>query len=178
MILLIGGASHTGKTLTSQRLLEVLKIPYLSIDHLKMGLIRSFETDLTATSSSKDLTDYLWPIVLEMIKTAIENNQSLIVEGCYIPFNYQDDFEQTYLKEITYVCLALSEDYIQTNYDKIVSYESIIERREYESDFDKEELIKENKHNINECIKHHLNYIEVKDSYDIDKIVQSILEMI
>ena len=41
MIILIGGASHTGKTLLAQRLMEQLHIPYLSIDHLKMGLIRS-----------------------------------------------------------------------------------------------------------------------------------------
>ena len=86
MIILITGASHTGKTLFAQKLLEKYKYPYLSIDHLKMGLIRSKNTNLTPCDDEK-LTDYLWPIVREMIKTAIENNQNLIVEGCYIPFN-------------------------------------------------------------------------------------------
>jgi adenylate kinase family enzyme len=47
MIILITGASHTGKTLLAQRLLEKFKYPYLSIDHLKMGLIRSGNTGLT-----------------------------------------------------------------------------------------------------------------------------------
>ena len=47
MIILITGASHTGKTLLAQRLLERFKFPYLSIDHLKMGLIRSGQTKLT-----------------------------------------------------------------------------------------------------------------------------------
>ena len=47
MVILIGGASHTGKTLLAQRLLEKYHAPYLSIDHLKMGLIRSGNTDLT-----------------------------------------------------------------------------------------------------------------------------------
>ncbi|MDO4533893.1 MAG: adenylate kinase, partial [Coriobacteriia bacterium] len=47
MIVLITGASHTGKTLLAQRLLEERGYPYLSIDHLKMGLIRSGNTDLT-----------------------------------------------------------------------------------------------------------------------------------
>ncbi len=41
MIILITGASHTGKTLLAQKLLEKYKCPYLSIDHLKRGLIRS-----------------------------------------------------------------------------------------------------------------------------------------
>ena len=47
MIILITGASHTGKTVLAQKLLEKYKIPYLSIDHLKMGLIRSGYTKLT-----------------------------------------------------------------------------------------------------------------------------------
>ena len=88
MIILITGASHSGKTILAQRLLEKYNYPYLSIDHLKMGLIRSGNTDLTPLSSDLKLTEYLWPIVCEMIKTAIENKQNLIVEGCYIPHNW------------------------------------------------------------------------------------------
>ena len=86
MIILITGASHTGKTLLAQKLLEKYKYPYLSIDHLKMGLIRSGNTQLTPVSNDTELTDFLWPIVREIVKTAIENRQNLIVEGCYIPF--------------------------------------------------------------------------------------------
>ena len=100
MIILIGGASHTGKTLLAQRLLEKHHFPYLSIDHLKMGLIRSGNTSLTPLSDDVDLTNYLWPIVREMIKTAIENNQNLIVEGCYVPFDFKKDFEKSYLDDI------------------------------------------------------------------------------
>ena len=94
MIILITGASHTGKTLLAQKLLEKYHYPYLSIDHLKMGLIRSGNTNLTPLSDDNDLTNYLWPIVCEMIKTAIENNQNLIVEGCYVPFDFQKDFDE------------------------------------------------------------------------------------
>ena len=81
MIVLIMGASHTGKTVLAQKLLEKYKYPYLSIDHLKMGLIRSGHTELTPLSADADLTEYLWPIVREIIKTAIENGQNLTVEG-------------------------------------------------------------------------------------------------
>lgn len=89
MIILIAGASHTGKTVLAQKLLEKYKYPYLTIDHLKMGLIRSGNTELTPISDETKLTTYLWPIVREMIKTAIENKQNLIVEGCYIPFDWE-----------------------------------------------------------------------------------------
>ena len=92
MIILITGASHTGKTVLAQELLEKYKYPYLSIDHLKMGLIRSGKTQLTPFSKDDDLTEYLWPVVREMIKTAIENKQNLIVEGVYIPFDWEKDF--------------------------------------------------------------------------------------
>lgn len=96
MIVLITGASHTGKTALAQRLLEQYHYPYLSIDHLKMGLIRSKNTTLTPMSDDGELTRYLWPIVCEMIKTAIENQQNLIVEGCYIPFAWKNYFEKEY----------------------------------------------------------------------------------
>lgn len=85
MIILLTGATHTGKTALAQKLLEKYKIPYLSIDHLKMGLIRSGCTNLTPEDDA--LTEYLWPIVREIIKTAVENNQSMIVEGCYVPLD-------------------------------------------------------------------------------------------
>ena len=85
MVILLSGASHTGKTRLAQQLMEQLHIPYLSIDHLKMGLIRSGQTTLTPTDD-RQLTDYLWSIVREMVQTVIENHQNLIVEGCYIPF--------------------------------------------------------------------------------------------
>ena len=128
MIILITGASHTGKTLLAQRLLEKYHYPYLSIDHLKMGLIRSGNTTLTPEDDD-ELTAYLWPIVREMIKTAIENDQNLIVEGCYIPLDWRHDFDERYLPSIRFICLAMTDDYIDTHFDEIIGHASAIESR-------------------------------------------------
>ena len=127
MIILIAGTTHTGKTNYAQKLLEKYKYPYLSIDHLKMGLIRSGQTKLTPMDDV-ELTDYLWPIVREMVKTAIENKQNLIVEGCYIPFDWQKDFEKEYLKNIQYVCLVMTRQYIENHFADIQSYASVLEQ--------------------------------------------------
>ena len=147
MIILITGASHTGKTALAQKMLEKYSYPYLSIDHLKMGLIRSGNTDLTPLSDDNELTEYLWPIVLEIIKTAIENKQNLIVEGCYIPFDWEKDFAEDYLKNIKYYCLVMSEEYIKNHFDGIKKYANVIENRLDDSDFTIENAIKENKLN-------------------------------
>ncbi len=128
MIVLITGASHTGKTVLAQKLLEKMKIPYLSIDHLKMGLVRSRQTDLTP-EDDEALTAYLWPIVREIIKTAIENRQSLIVEGCYVPFDWRKDFDERYLPSIRFICLAMTDAYIDAHFDAILSHASDVERR-------------------------------------------------
>ena len=125
MIILITGASLTGKTLLAQRMLEEYKMPYVSIDHLKMGLIRSGKTDLTP-EDDEALTDYLWPIVREMIKTAIENRQNLIVEGCYIPFDWRKDFDEQYLQSIRFVCLAMTDSFIDAHTDDIKNHASDI----------------------------------------------------
>ena len=167
MIILIAGASHTGKTALSQKLLEKYKYPYFSIDHLKMGLIRSGNTELTPTSDDSDLTAYLWPIVREMIKTAIENKQNLIVEGCYIPFDWAKDFEKEYLNSIKYYCLVMSEDYIRNHYADIKSYASIIESR-LDDDCTLESVIEDNRQVLELAIAHEVNYFLIDDEYKID----------
>ena len=168
MIILITGASHTGKTLLAQRMLEKYKYPYLSIDHLKMGLIRSKYTELTPLSDDKALTDYLWPIVREMIKTAIENNQNLIVEGCYIPFDWQDDFSEEYLNNIKYYCLVMSENYIKKHFDDIKNNANAIERRLFDDDITIDDVIKDNKHYLEEAKLHYLPYTFIDNKYEID----------
>ena len=133
MIILITGASHTGKTLLAQKMLEKYNYPYLSIDHLKMGLIRSGYTELTPEDDD-ELVGYLWPIVREIIKTAIENKQNLIVEGCYIPFSWRQDFDENYLPFIRFICLAFSGEYIENHFDEILGHESEIECRLFDND--------------------------------------------
>lgn len=128
MIILITGASHTGKTILAQRMLEKYNYPYLSLDHLKMGLIRSGNTVLTP-EDDESFAEYLWPIIREIIKTAIENKQNLIVEGCYIPFEWRRDFDEQYLQSIHFVCLAMTDGYIDAHFEEIASHSSDIEKR-------------------------------------------------
>lgn len=147
MIILITGASHTGKTLLAQRMLEKCKAPYLSVDHLKMGLIRSGYTALTPEDDDK-LTAYLWPVVREIVKTAIENRQDLIVEGCYIPFDWRRDFDEQYLLFIRFVCLAMTEEYIDAHFDAIRKHASDIEQRQDDTDCTADALKADNRSNI------------------------------
>lgn len=167
MIVLIAGSSHTGKTLLGQKLLEKYKYPYLSIDHLKMGLVRSGNTNLTVEDDEK-LTEYLWKIIKEIIKTNIENNQNLIIEGCYIPFNWKDSFEEEYLKQIKYICLIMTEKYINANYDNIKLHENVIENRKCKEDIDIEEMKRENKYNLEMCKNYGNDYILIDDKYSVD----------
>jgi len=164
MVILITGATHTGKTALAQKLLEKYHYPYLSIDHLKMGLIRSGNTELTPMDDEK-LTDYLWPIVREIIKTAIENNQNLIVEGCYIPFDWKKDFSDAYLPHIRYLCLIFSEHYIEKHFSDILKYGSIIEKRLDGSVPDKADLLRENARNLAACAEYGCQYILINEEY-------------
>ena len=166
MIVLITGASHTGKTALAQKLLEKYKFPYLSIDHLKMGLIRSGNTELTPLDDN-ELTEYLWPIVREIIKTAIENEQNLIVEGCYIPFNWAKDFEKEYLDNIKYYCLVMSENYIKNHFDDIKRHANVIEKR-LDDDCTLESVLQDNKKAFSLVKKNNVNYILIENEYEVD----------
>ena len=168
MIVLITGASHTGKTALAQHLLEKYHYPYLSIDHLKMGLIRSANTDLTPMSDDADLTAYLWPIVREIMKTAIENKQNLIVEGCYIPFDWANDFRKEYLEHIRYHCLIMSENYIKKHFDDIKKYASIIENRLDDEWCTPESVLADNTQILKLAQKHKVDYLLIDDKYQVD----------
>ena len=170
MIILIAGASHTGKTALAQKLLEKCKYPYLSIDHLKMGLIRSGNTELTPMDDDK-LTEYLWPIVREMIKTAIENKQNLIVEGCYIPFDWQKDFDSKYIENIKYYCLVMSEKYIKNHFADIKEYANVIEKRLDDEACTIESVLEDNAKNLKLAQRHNVNYVLIDNEYDINIIL-------
>lgn len=170
MIILITGASHTGKTLLAQKLLEKYHYPILSIDLLKMGLIRSGQTDLTVTEDDK-LTVYLWQIVREMIKSAVENKQNLIIEGCYIPFDWQQDFIADYLSEIKYICLVMSKKYISKHFEDIKRYANVIEQRIDDGDFTLENAIKDNEKILQQCKKFALPYYLIDGEYRINDLI-------
>ena len=156
MIILITGASHTGKTLLAQKLLEKYKYPYLSIDHLKMGLIRSGNTQLTPVSNDTELTDFLWPIVRE------------IVEGCYIPFDWKKDFSDEYRKDIRCYCLVMSENYIRTHFNDIKQFASVIENRLDDEDCTLDSVLEDNAHTLLLAKENDLDYILIDGKYSID----------
>ncbi len=163
MIILLAGASHTGKSYFAQKLLEKYYYPVLSIDHLKMGLIRSGYTSLTP-EDDRELVAYLWPVVREMVKTAIENEQNLIVEGCYIPPDWRQDFSPDYLENITYRCLIMTPSYIRQHFSDIERYADTVEKR-LDASLSTEALIADNEENLRAAIAFGNPYILIDENY-------------
>ena len=176
MIILIGGSSHVGKTYLAQKLMERLKYPYLSLDHLKMMFIRGRLTDLTV-EDDYEMRYFLWPYAAELIKTAIENDQNMIVEGCYIPSEWREQFDETYLKDIKCFFITMSEQYLRDNFDSVVGFGSVIENRGDE-EVDLERLINCSKEFKSEAMEYDIPVIEIIDKYDIDELVSKSLEII
>lgn len=167
MVVLISGASHTGKTLLAQRLTKRHGWFCLSLDLLKMGFIRSGMTALTPEDDDR-LTDLLWPVAREMVKTAIENRQNLIVEGCYIPFDWRRDFSPDYLSEIRHVCLVMSREYILEHFDDIKRYAGAAEHRLDDSYCTLQSVLEDNARCLEQCRSHGCDCILIDGEYDVD----------
>lgn len=167
MVVLITGASHTGKTLLAQKILENYKYPYLSLDLLKMGLIRSKNINLTPLDDD-ELADCLWPIIREIIKTAIENKQNLVVEGGYIPHNWSEDFTEEYKKEIKYYCIVMSKKYIENHFSDIKRYANKIESRMDDSLCTMLSVLEDNAKYLEGSKKYGNNYLLIDDYYHVD----------
>lgn len=162
-----------GKTLLAQNLLEKYLIPYLSIDHIKMGIYRgNSNCGFTPLDSTELIGDKLWPIIKGIIMTNIENNQSIIIEGCYILPHYLKEFEKPYAEKIISVFLGYSTNYIKANFEsKIIKYRSVIEDRgeleaEDTSDNTITEYITENDEFRRRCLETGEVFFEINNSYE------------
>ena len=154
-------------------MMEKYHYPYISEDHIKMGLIRSGYTDLTPEDDDR-MVGYLWPVIREMIKTAIENNQNMIVEGCYVPFDWKNDFSDRYLCKIKFICLCFSDSYIDTHFKDIKQYASCIESR-LDDDYCTADILKrENRFYLEGCRNHNLETVLIESNYteEIKRILE------
>ena len=152
MIILIGGAGCVGKTVLAQRLLERYKYPYMSLDHLKMGIIRSgADCGFTAESHDAIISKKLWPIVRGIIMTAVENDQNLIIEGCYLPPDKIAALPEEYRAHIISFYLALGYHYSREHYADILAHRSDIECRLYPEERSAEEISDDNDQTISMC---------------------------
>ncbi|TMV50673.1 2-phosphoglycerate kinase [Paenibacillus mesophilus] len=168
MVILISGNSCTGKTLMSQKLLEKYHIPYLSIDHLKMGLYRGDTgCGFTPLDSTELIGEKLWPIIKGIIMTNIENKQNIIIEGCYILPHYIKDFEATYSEQIISVFLGFSQNYIETNYiSNIVKHRNAIEDRGYPEEGIITDYVNEHDVFRKKCLDNGVDYFEIDKNYE------------
>lgn len=144
MIILITGATRSGKTLCSEHLVRLTGFRALSIDLLKMGLIRAKCTNLTPTDDDA-LQEYLWPIIREIIKTAIENHENLIIEGDYIPASLKKDFTKEEISEIYGFCMILTENFIKEHCAFVIRTQDVVQDRRHDDTPDLEELLSQNK---------------------------------
>jgi putative acetyltransferase len=166
MIILISGNSCTGKTLMAQTLLEKYQMPYLSIDHLKMGLYRGMsECGYTPTDSNEVIGARLWPIIKGIIMTNIENNQNLIIEGCYLLPHVVNEIERIYPNEIISVFLGFSTNYINENMSNIIYNRNAIETRNYTEDRTINDFIQEHIEFKGLCQGVGVQYFEIDRNY-------------
>ena len=175
MIYLIGGSSHVGKTLLAQKLMERTGYPYTSLDHLKMGFIRSGMTNLTV-EDDVEMRYWMWPFVTGMIKTAIENEQNLILEGCYIPAEWQDSFSEEEIPHIRCMFIVMSEEYIRNHIAEIKDYANVIEIR-LDDEIDMERLIDCSAGFKKDCEEYGIPCYVIDDEFCIDDILNSVIEL-
>ena len=175
MVYLIGGSSHVGKTMLAQKLMERTGCPYTSLDHLKMGFIRSGMTDLTV-EDDLEMRYWMWPFVTGVIRPAIENEQNLILEGCYIPVEWQDSFTDEELAHIKCLFIVMSETYIRDHIADITDYANVIEKR-LADEIDMDRLIECSAYFEEACREHSVPVYVIDGEFRAEEILDAILAL-
>ena len=130
MIILIGGASCTGKTRIAFDLMKKYKIPYFSLDVLMMGIFRSNnKCGYTPMSDEESINKVLWPVIYQMIKTNIENETDYIYEGIQILPGNICEIENDYRHHVKAYFLNFTTNYLINRYNSISEYRNVIESR-------------------------------------------------
>ena len=119
MILFIYGPTHAGKTLLARRLARKTGALALSLDLLKMSLIRSGMLPCTPLEDEK-IEQLMWPAVRELVQTTLENDEDLIVEGDYLPSEWRDDLQPG--DAVDAVALVFSERYVKYEFEAILAH--------------------------------------------------------
>jgi len=178
LIILISAASCSGKTLMTQTLLEKYKVPYYSIDNIKMGVFRADENcGFTPCDSNEKIGLALWPMLKGIIKTSIENEQSLIIEGCYILPEFLKEFEAEYADKIIPVFFGFSKQYVQTKFETgILKHRCVVEKRDYDEDRPIQNFIEEHQYLRTLCQLHDQPFFEINNHYE--KEIQTIYDYI
>ncbi len=86
MLLFIGGAARTGKSILARRLLTEMQFPFLSLDVLKMGLTRGVpEFAIDPDAGGLQVAERLWPLVREMSVSLLHDRIDYVFEGEILP---------------------------------------------------------------------------------------------
>ena len=156
----------------AQKLMEQTGYPYTSLDHMKMGFIRSGLTDLTVEDDF-EMRYWMWPFVVEVIKTAIENNQNMIIEGCYIPAEWKDSFDEEYLPKIKSMFIVMSERYIRNHFSEIEEFANVIEAR-IDDRPDMERLIECSQGFLEDCIEYNVPCYIIDEEFNVEDMLHAI----
>lgn len=174
MVILLGGASHSGKTFLYKKLIDKYKIPCTSLDHIKMGMICGCnDCGFSAADSDEIIAEKMWGFIEGFIKTCLENKQNTILEGCYFPC---EKVRKLLCDDLAVIFIILSKQYIIENFDKIIKYENVVEDRKFPECREIEFFINENERIKEECIKYELPYFEITG--DFFEGLEEILEYI
>ncbi len=103
-----------------------------------------------------------------VVKITIENEQNLIVEGCYIPFDWAKDFDLKFLDHIKYYCLVMIPEYIRNHFDRIKKYANVIERRQDDEDCTLKSVLEDNRQTLELVREYDLNCILIDNKYEVD----------
>lgn len=168
MVILLNGASCTGKTTIAQRLLERYSYTYYSLDHIKMGLYRGLsDSKYNPTNDSVIITENLSPIIEGIIRTALENDQNLVIEGCYFEPESITRIKTEYVEDIILLSLVMSEKYCKKNFNGIINdFRNVTEKRGYDEDRTLNQFIIENNEVLNFSKNNKFQYFEIIEDFE------------
>jgi len=106
-----------------------------------------------------------------MVKTALENRQNLIVEGCYIPFDWAKDFDAVDLPQMRCIRLVMSEPYIRNHFNDIKAFANTIEQRPDDSYCTMASVLADNRAELAACKAYGVDYVLIDDTYPSDWVL-------
>ena len=170
-MIILGGASRTGKGIISQKLMMTYEMPFLSIDPIKMALHRSIPSyELNTNGSSIQVSEELWPFVSTIIKNMVETGVNYIIEGEILPKHVRELSDYLGI-EIAACFIGYSELQPEEKVRQIKTHSGY--PNDWTSELTDDELytlvkdsIEYSKYLKKECLYHQIKYVDFSFGFD------------
>jgi hypothetical protein len=180
MLLLLGGAARSGKSIIARRILAEKRIPFFCLDHLAIGVAHSLpQLHVDLDSDDASVGEIVWPLVKSMSAVMLKDRINYLLEGALLQPKHAHELMAEFPTQVKACFVGFAKAQIAEKFEQVKRYGGGPD--DWMMQFDDGTIMNElerlkivSEALREECRKYQLQYFET--SLDFDKSVEDVID--